>query len=58
MQADTRPLDGVGVLVTRPAHQAEQLCALVEQQGGTAIPFPVLEIGEPLDLEPLVRAAQ
>ena len=58
MRADTGPLDGVGVLVTRPAHQAEQLCALVEEQGGTAIPFPVLEIAAPLDSAPLVQAAQ
>lgn len=32
------------VLVTRPAHQAEQLCDLIEQQGWCAIRFPTLEI--------------
>ncbi len=57
-QGDTGPLAGVGVLVTRPAHQAEQLCALIEQQGGTVIRFPVLEIAAPLDPEPLMQAVQ
>jgi uroporphyrinogen-III synthase len=40
-------LAGTGVLVTRPAHQAEGLCRLVEAAGGRAIRFPVLEIAEP-----------
>jgi len=38
-----------GVLVTRPAHQAGVLCQRIEQLGGRAIPFPVLEITEPED---------
>jgi len=42
-------LHGVGVLVTRPQHQAEPLCSLVEQAGGEAIRFPVLEITDPGD---------
>jgi uroporphyrinogen-III synthase len=37
------------VLVTRPAHQAERLCGLIEAAGGRAIRFPVLEILEPSD---------
>lgn len=32
------------ILVTRPAHQSEQLCKLITQQGWQAIRFPVLEI--------------
>ncbi len=32
------------VLVTRPAHQAEELCALIEEQGWLAIRFPTIEI--------------
>lgn len=32
------------VLVTRPAHQAEPLCALLEQQGFTVLRLPLLEI--------------
>lgn len=32
------------ILVTRPSHQAEKLCHLIEQQGWNAIRFPTLEI--------------
>ncbi len=46
-------LAGLGVLVTRPAHQAEGLCKLIEEQGGSAYRFPVLEILDPLDPRPL-----
>ncbi len=45
MTTDTG-LDGVGVLVTRPEHQAAPLCQLIEQAGGRAIRFPVLEIAD------------
>ena len=31
-------------MVTRPEHQAYRLCRLIEQSGGTAVRFPVLEI--------------
>lgn len=37
-------LDGRGILVTRPAHQAAALCALIEAAGGRALRLPVLEI--------------
>lgn len=39
-----RPLDGVSVLVTRPAAQAEGLCRLIEQAGGRAERLPAIEI--------------
>lgn len=39
-----KPLAGVGVLVTRPEHQAGELVAAIEALGGTAIRFPVLVI--------------
>ena len=35
---------GFGVLVTRPVEQAEALCGLIAQCGGTAIRLPLLEI--------------
>ena len=38
------PLAGVGVLVTRPTHQADELCALIESAGGRAVRFPTLAI--------------
>jgi uroporphyrinogen III methyltransferase / synthase len=44
---DNRALRGRGILVTRPAGQAQRLAALVEAAGGRAILFPAIEI-EPL----------
>ncbi len=37
-------LAGCGVLVTRPAHQASELAEAIENAGGKAIRFPVIEI--------------
>ncbi len=37
-------LAGLRVLVTRPRHQSAGLVTLIEQHGGTAIRFPVIEI--------------
>ncbi|WP_411726334.1 uroporphyrinogen-III synthase [Methyloglobulus sp.] len=37
-------LNGAHVLVTRPVHQAENLCRIIEQQGGIAVRFPTLQI--------------
>ena len=37
-------LAGVGVLVTRPKHQAADLVAAIESHSGLAIEFPVLDI--------------
>lgn len=42
--ASRRGLAGIGVLVTRPAGQAEQLARLISAEGGTPILFPALEI--------------
>lgn len=44
------------MLVTRPQHQAEPLCVLIEEYGGTVFRFPVLEIVEPADPESLRHA--
>ena len=49
MSAGDGELAGVGVLVTRPAHQAEPLCAELERRGATVTRFPVLAIGPPED---------
>jgi uroporphyrinogen-III synthase len=40
-------LKGVTVVVTRPAHQANVLCELINGEGGKTIRFPVLEITAP-----------
>lgn len=39
-----RTLDGVGVLVTRPRTQADELVRAIEMRGGVARCFPVLDI--------------
>lgn len=49
-------LTGVNVLVTRPAHQSQELCALIARAGGQPIPFPVLEILDPSDGGAAARA--
>jgi uroporphyrinogen-III synthase len=38
------PLTGIGVLVTRPAHQSAELLAVITAAGGQAIEFPVIDI--------------
>ena len=53
MTAGTGALAGTGVLVTRPALQADGLCQLIEQAGGLAHRLPVLEIRAKRDPEPL-----
>jgi uroporphyrinogen-III synthase len=40
----TKILNGAHILVTRPAHQAENLCRLIEERGGMPIRFPTLNI--------------
>lgn len=45
-------LKGVRVLVTRPAHQAENLCRLIEAEGGSAVRLPLLTV------EPSAHAAE
>lgn len=37
-------LKGMGVLVTRPEHQAQELCAQITAAGGIPISFPCLDI--------------
>lgn len=37
-------LKGVRVLVTRPAHQAENLCRMIEAEGGSVVRLPLLTI--------------
>ncbi|WP_027159695.1 uroporphyrinogen-III synthase [Methylobacter luteus] len=39
-----RGLNGARVLVTRPAHQAENLSRLIQERGGEVVRFPVLDI--------------
>lgn len=52
-----RPLAGLGIVVTRPAHQARELAEKIRAAGGRAILFPVLEILDAEDLRPLLDLA-
>ncbi len=48
-------LAGVNVLVTRPAHQAKDLADGIYAMGGRFILFPVLEIADVEDVQPLLE---
>jgi uroporphyrinogen-III synthase len=48
-------LNGIKVLVTRPAHQAEPLCQLISAEGGEPIRLPVIEIIEVDDKSALLE---
>ena len=45
----TLPLAGLNIVVTRPREQAAQLAQRIEQAGGKAILFPLLEISPVAD---------
>lgn len=49
-------LAGVGVLVTRPTHQAQRQRALIAAAGGTPVELPLLEIVETADPVAAARA--
>jgi uroporphyrinogen-III synthase len=53
LKAGASPLQGKGVLVTRPQEQAQELIRLILDQGGRPILFPALEIRDAADLVPL-----
>ncbi len=50
-------LSGVRIVVTRAAHQAEELAAPLRSLGAQVLLAPTIGIGPPLDNEPLQRAA-
>lgn len=50
-----RALEGLRILVTRPAQQADKLCRLIEADGGIAVRLPLLTI-EPTAHPALARA--
>jgi uroporphyrinogen-III synthase len=49
---DPCDLSGLGVLVSRPADQAEGLCQLIESAGGRAVRLPAVQILPASDPEP------
>ncbi|QIK36991.1 uroporphyrinogen-III synthase [Caldichromatium japonicum] len=54
----SKTLAGCGVLVTRPAGQAEPLCRLIEAAGGRPIRFPTIAIEPTRDAQAAVRLAE
>lgn len=53
MKEPTAPLAGRGIVVTRPVEQAQTLAALIQAAGGRALLFPVIEIVDVSDAQPL-----
>jgi len=51
-------LDGLTIVVTRPVHQAEGFCRLIEAEGAAALRFPVIDIQPPLDTIALAARLQ
>ncbi|HEY3456963.1 MAG TPA: uroporphyrinogen-III synthase [Bryobacteraceae bacterium] len=51
-------LDGLRVVVTRAAHQAEDLASLLEERGAEVLLFPVIAIAPPADPRALELAAK
>lgn len=51
-------LHGCTVVVTRPEHQAGNLCRLIEAAGGQVILFPVLAIAAPQDPQKVLAVLQ
>ena len=54
----TPPLAGKGIVVTRPAHQAQGLARLIESAGGRAVLFPAIEIREVDDPRPYLDVVE
>jgi uroporphyrinogen-III synthase len=50
-------LNGLRIVVTRAAHQAEELAAPLRQLGAQVILLPTIAIGPPADIAPLQEAA-
>lgn len=51
-------LQGKRILVTRPAAQAGELAALIAEQGGEPVLFPLLDIAPAEDWQPLLSAVE
>jgi uroporphyrinogen III methyltransferase / synthase len=53
---EQKPLSGVGVIITRPEKQADDLVRLLEKEGAQAISFPTIKIIPPVDWSSLDAA--
>ena len=55
---DNRPLFGRRMLVPRPLHQARATASAIRERAAEPVVFPVIELSDPPELEPLERAAR
>lgn len=53
-KSNAKPLACKGIVVTRPAHQAAHLADLIRAAGGEPLLFPVIEIADIEDTQPLL----
>ena len=58
MQSAGPSLQDIGVLVTRPVHQADGFSRLLQQAGARPIRFPSIEIQGPADSSAVLRALE
>lgn len=54
--SERHTLAGLRVVVTRAAHQAAELCRLLEERGAQVVTLPLLEVVPPADPAPLEEA--
>lgn len=54
----TEPLTGINILVTRPAHQADNFADRIRAAGGIPVLFPALQILDTQDQRPLRDAVE
>jgi uroporphyrinogen-III synthase len=52
------PLAGRGIVVTRPARQAQALARAIEDAGGRALLFPAIEIRDVADMAPFLGVVE
>lgn len=53
--AINKPLENIGIAITRPIDQAKKLAKLIEQAGGTPILFPLIKITQVQDYSQFER---
>jgi len=56
--AISQALQGLHIMVTRPAHQAAHLCELISAAGGVPVLLPALAVDDPPDLGPALAIVQ
>ena len=52
------PLNGLRIVVTRPAHQSAHLCDLINDAGGIPVALPVMAVEDPRDPAPALAVVR